>query len=226
MAMAWWTSNILLKNIREVSLIKQIMGFLLWYGWFLWRTVSRHEEKGKKYSKRGQCSAGRIHANHHDKGRRIYVWLIWSVFQLGERYPKRWHTKELILSRFFVRQGAFPQEYWRYFKEMQRSMTENQPEFSLWAVVRTLPGKNIAAIHFVILFFLIKAAEALQNGRCCKIVLIRRSNHQHSSGWQANLYQCMSALICCVNLRISRFAWPSMLSAYWSNSWQASIRRR
>ena len=43
------------------------------------------------------------------------------------------HTtrKELILSRFFVRQGAFPQEYWRYFKEMQRSMTENQPEFNL-----------------------------------------------------------------------------------------------
>ena len=43
------------------------------------------------------------------------------------------HTtrKELILSRFFVRQGAFPQEYWRYFKEMKHSMTENQPEFSL-----------------------------------------------------------------------------------------------
>ena len=43
------------------------------------------------------------------------------------------HTtrKELILSRLFVRQGVFPQEYWRYFKEMQRSMTENQPEFSL-----------------------------------------------------------------------------------------------
>ena len=26
---------------------------------------------------------------------------------------------------------TIPQEYWRYFKEMQRSMTENQPEFNL-----------------------------------------------------------------------------------------------
>ncbi len=36
------------------------------------------------------------------------------------------HTtrKELILSRFFVRQGVFPQEYWRYFKDSQNSAFE------------------------------------------------------------------------------------------------------
>ena len=31
----------------------------------------------------------------------------------------------LAAVRFFARQGAFPQEYFVYFKEMQRSMAEN-----------------------------------------------------------------------------------------------------
>ena len=39
-------------------------------------------------------------------------------------------------------------------------------------------------------------------------------------------FELMSALTCRVNLRISPFAWPSMLSAYRSSSRQASIRRR
>jgi len=33
-----------------------------------------------------------------------------------------------ISSGFFARQGGNPQEYWLYFKDCQRSMTENPPE--------------------------------------------------------------------------------------------------
>ena len=43
-----------------------------------------------------------------------------------------------ILSGFFARQGAFPQEYFVYFKGKQRGMAKNPPKDGYLALVSTL----------------------------------------------------------------------------------------